>query len=128
MAGVLPVSFGLEKRPQGHGYTILEVERENPFFPVGARLNGHEFHYCRVLSCLAGEDRLAFRVKRGTGMDGNHDGLTRNNVLAGFTHIHALGTPQWAPGLIGAARRYKERWDDQPVPLITDNENRKHPI
>ncbi|MCX5819541.1 MAG: hydrogenobyrinic acid a,c-diamide synthase (glutamine-hydrolyzing) [Deltaproteobacteria bacterium] len=128
MAGVLPISFGLEKRPQGHGYTVLEVERENPFFPVGTELNGHEFHYCRVLSSLADKHRLAFRVKRGTGMDGCHDGLIRNNVLAGFTHLHALGTPLWAPALIGAARRYRKRRDDQQVPLMTDNENRQHPI
>jgi cobyrinic acid a,c-diamide synthase len=116
MVGALPVSFGLEKRPQGHGYTVLDVEKKNPFFPVGTILKGHEFHYCRVLSCGAGEDRMAFRMKRGTGVDGGHDGLTRMNVLAGFTHLHALGTPLWAPALIGAARRYKERRDEQPAP------------
>jgi cobyrinic acid a,c-diamide synthase len=27
---VLPLSFGLFKRPQGHGYTVVTVERENP--------------------------------------------------------------------------------------------------
>lgn len=115
MVGALPVTFGMEKRPQGHGYTILEVGKDNPFFPVGTILNGHEFHYCRILSCGAGVDRMAFRVKRGTGMDGSHDGLMENNVLAGFTHLHALGTPLWAPALIGAARRYKEGQDDQPA-------------
>ena len=118
MVGALPVSFGMEKRPQGHGYTVLEVAKDNPFFPVGTILNGHEFHYCRVLSCGAGEDRMAFRMKRGTGMDGGHDGLTGNNVLAGFTHLHALGTPLWAPALIGAARRYKERRDALPPPCL----------
>ena len=113
MAGVLPISFGLEKRPQGHGYTVLEVERENPFFAVGTRLNGHEFHYCRILSCGADEDHLAYRVRRGTGMDGRRDGLMRKNILAGFTHLHALGTPQWASALIGAARRYHAEKQDQ---------------
>ena len=107
MVGALPISFGMEKRPQGHGYTVLEVERENPFFPIGMQLKGHEFHYCRILSCEVGEYHLAFRVTRGTGMDGKRDGMTRKNILAGFTHLHALGTPQWAPALIGAARRYR---------------------
>jgi cobyrinic acid a,c-diamide synthase len=128
MAGVLPVSFGMEKRPQGHGYTVLEVERDNPFFPVGTILKGHEFHYCRVLSCGAGEERMAFQVKRGTGMNGGHDGLTGNNVLAGFTHLHALGTPLWAPALIGAARRYRRgRKLSRPL-VITDSMNRQHQI
>ncbi|MDH3884437.1 MAG: cobyrinate a,c-diamide synthase, partial [Desulfobacterales bacterium] len=31
MAGVLPLSFDFYPRPQGHGYTIVTVENENPF-------------------------------------------------------------------------------------------------
>jgi cobyrinic acid a,c-diamide synthase len=106
MVGFLPVTFGMEKRPQGHGYTSLEVERENPFFPVGTHLKGHEFHYSRILSRDKGKEHLAFRVLRGTGVDGKRDGLCRKNVLAGFTHLHALGTPQWTEGLVRKARQY----------------------
>ena len=108
MVGFLPVTFGMEKRPQGHGYTVVDVERENPFFPVGTRLKGHEFHYSRILSRKEGEEHLAFSVKRGIGIDGDRDGLCRKNVLASFTHVHALGTPQWAEGLIGRARQYRD--------------------
>ena len=107
MVGFLPITFGMEKRPQGHGYTVLDVERENPFFPVGTGLKGHEFHYSRILSRKEGEGHLAFRVKRGIGIDGERDGLCRKNVLASFTHLHALGTPQWAAGLVEKARQHK---------------------
>jgi cobyrinic acid a,c-diamide synthase len=112
MVGALPLTFGMEKRPQGHGYTVLEADGENPFYPVGTRLNGHEFHYCRILSRGEGSEKTVFHVTRGTGMDGKREGMTRKNILAGFTHVHALGTPQWAPALIGAAERYRaERCD-----------------
>jgi cobyrinic acid a,c-diamide synthase len=107
MVGFLPITFGMEKRPQGHGYTVLDVERENPFFPVGTGLKGHEFHYSRILSRKEGEGDLAFRVKRGIGIDGKRDGMCRKNVLASFTHLHALGTPQWAEGLVKRARQYR---------------------
>ena len=107
MVGALPLTFGMEKRPQGHGYTVLDVDAENPFYPVGMVVKGHEFHYCRVLSCGMGDGHTAFSIRRGTGMDGKRDGLTRKNILAGFTHLHALGTPQWAPALVEAARRYR---------------------
>jgi len=30
MVGALPILFTLQKKPQGHGYTILEVEKTNP--------------------------------------------------------------------------------------------------
>jgi cobyrinic acid a,c-diamide synthase len=107
MAGVLPVAFGMEKRPQGHGYMELEVDRENPFFPVGTRLKGHEFHYCRILSPGKKEDvYTAFHVLRGTGIGNQRDGMVRKNILAGFTHLHALGTPKWAEAMIVAGRRY----------------------
>jgi cobyrinic acid a,c-diamide synthase len=108
MVGFLPVTFGMEKRPQGHGYTSLEVARENPFFPVGTLLKGHEFHYSRILSLDKSKEHLAFRVLRGTGVDGKRDGLCRKNVLAGFTHLHALGTPQWTEGLVRKARQYRD--------------------
>ena len=107
MVGALPVTFGMEKRPQGHGYTTLTVDQENPFFPVGARITGHEFHYCRILSRKEDDAYTAYRVLRGTGMDGQRDGLCRKNILAGFTHLHALGTPEWAEALIGAARQHR---------------------
>ena len=107
MVGFLAISFGMEKRPQGHGYTVLHVEEENPFYPVGTEINGHEFHYSRILSRKEDEGHLAFRVKRGIGMDGKRDGLCRKNVLATFTHVHALGTREWAEGLVGRARRFR---------------------
>jgi cobyrinic acid a,c-diamide synthase len=107
MVGFLPVTFGMEKRPQGHGYTVLEVERENPFFPVGTGIKGHEFHYSRILSWEEDQEQLAFRVERGNGIDGKRDGLCRKNVLATFTHLHALGTPRWAEGLVERARQYR---------------------
>ncbi|MGA3206361.1 MAG: cobyrinate a,c-diamide synthase [Syntrophales bacterium] len=107
MVGFLAISFGMEKRPQGHGYTVLHVEEENPFFPVGTEIKGHEFHYSRILSRKEDEGHLAFRVKRGIGMDGRRDGLCRKNVLATFTHVHALGTREWAEGLVGSAKRFR---------------------
>jgi cobyrinic acid a,c-diamide synthase len=107
MAGVLPVSFSMEKRPQGHGYTILEVDKENPFYPVGRVLKGHEFHYSRLLLLREGGVHFAFRVKRGTGILENQDGLCYKNVLATYSHLHALGCEEWADGLMGRALMHR---------------------
>jgi cobyrinic acid a,c-diamide synthase len=104
LVGALPVTFSMEKRPQGHGYTLLEVERENPFYAVGRVLKGHEFHYSRVLSLEEGRVHFAFRVKRGTGIKEKQDGLCYKNVLATYSHIHALGCEEWADGLMRKAR------------------------
>jgi len=106
MAGALPVSFAMEKRPQGHGYTEVEVEGENPFFPVGSRFRGHEFHYSRIVA-LRENAHFAFRMKRGVGIDGKRDGLCRKNVMASYTHLHSLATPEWAEALVRKARGFR---------------------
>ncbi len=109
MAGVLPVVFGFSKRPQGHGYTIVHVEKENPFFSTGTTLLGHEFHYSSVKEWKGKEENLAFSMQRGTGFLKGKDGVCWNNVLATYTHIHALGTPAWAKALVKKAQLYKTR-------------------
>ncbi len=109
MAGVLPVAFGLSKRPQGHGYTIIKVKSENPFFKVGLEIRGHEIHYSKVLRWGGNDKDLVFCMKRGTGFLNNRDGICYKNVLATFTHIHALGTPSWAIAMIRNAVSHQTR-------------------
>jgi cobyrinic acid a,c-diamide synthase len=109
MAGVLPLVFGFSKKPQGLGYTIITVEGENPFFKVGTEFRGHEFHYSHVLECPDGKNEMVFFMRRGTGIKDHKDGFVYKNVLATYTHIHALGTPEWAESLVKSAREYKDR-------------------
>ncbi|MEW6249097.1 MAG: cobyrinate a,c-diamide synthase [Planctomycetota bacterium] len=105
LAGVLPVDFVFHARPQGHGYTELEAVTDNPFFPVGEVLRGHEFHY----TCVPPTKDLAFafRVRRGQGFGGQRDGLVHRNVLAAYTHLHALGNERWAPAVVRAAAAFR---------------------
>ena len=107
MTGALPAVFAFGAKPQGHGYAELETVGENPFLPVGSRLRGHEFHYTYMQSATADDLTFAFRVRRGHGFDGEKDGLCRHNVLAVYTHVHALGVEAWAPGIVRAAGRFK---------------------
>lgn len=103
MTGVLPMVFGFSKKPQGHGYTIARVERETPYYPSGTVLRGHEFHYSKVLEWKGDDRAMAFSMERGRGMLNHRDGVCIKNVLATYTHIHALGTPAWAPALVRLA-------------------------
>ena len=104
MAGVLPFEVDVLARPQGHGYTTLRVDRPNHFLPEGTELRGHEFHYSRI---AAGErPATACAVLRGAGCYDGRDGVIAGNVWAGYTHLHATGTPQWASALVRAARDY----------------------
>jgi len=110
MAGVLPISVGVSKKPQGHGYTIIEVDASNPYFKTGQILHGHEFHYSHVLSMTEKDGvYFAFKIERGQGVINKMDGLCYKNVLATYTHLHALGTREWVDGIISTAVAYKRK-------------------
>lgn len=109
MSGIFPLTFSLEKKPQAHGYTVLEITGENPFYPPGTILRGHEFHYSRVVDRETKEGLyLSFLMKRGQGIIDKMDGLCYKNVLATYTHLHALGSPEWADGLVKMACSHKK--------------------
>jgi len=109
MCGVIPADAAIEKKPQGHGYVSAEVTGQNPFFPPGTLLKGHEFHHSRLLN--VGRMRYAFRVTRGNGIDGSNDGFIYKNVLAAYMHLHARGVPSWAQNFVrlAASRRSAEK-------------------
>ncbi|HMM39849.1 MAG TPA: cobyrinate a,c-diamide synthase [Desulfovibrio sp.] len=110
LAGVFDLTTTLCPKPQGLGYVEALVERDNPFHPAGAVLRGHEFHYSACLATTAADSSaFALRMTRGQGLFQGRDGLVRNNVFAGYTHIHALGERHWAPRFVTAAQDYRRR-------------------
>jgi cobyrinic acid a,c-diamide synthase len=110
MAGVLPMTIGVSEKPQGHGYSILEVDAENPYFQRGLILKGHEFHYSYVLEIAEKKDLyFAFKAKRGNGIVNRQEGLCYRNVLATYTHLHAIGTKEWVAGILNTTLQNKMR-------------------
>ncbi len=107
LVNVFPVCFGMSKRPQAHGYSAFTVAADNPFYPRGATVKGHEFRYSTVQKWSGNAADLPFEMTRGTGFMGGRDGLIHNNVLALYTHIHAEGTPLWAPALVEKCREFR---------------------
>lgn len=105
MAGVLPVDVEVFATPQGHGYCELKVDTPNPFLPLGTSLRGHEFHYSRIVNNLAKLDS-ACAMTRGVGCGSGRDFLIAGNVMAGYTHLHAAASPEWAEGIIRAAHNF----------------------
>ena len=101
MVGALPVDVTHTQKPKGHGYVNARVDRRYPFFEVGFEAKGHEFHYSRVASEQV-ETPTIFSLERGEGVGSGRDGFSSRNVVAAYTHLHALGTPEWAPAFMGA--------------------------
>lgn len=107
LAGVFPVRFGMSQKPQAHGYSIFKVEGENPFYEKGTEIKGHEFRYSTIIEWSGKTDDLPLKMTRGVGFSEGREGLVKKNVLALYTHIHALGTPEWARGFMRRCREVK---------------------
>jgi cobyrinic acid a,c-diamide synthase len=105
MVGIIPAEVQLSEKPEGHGYVIVEVIGENPLFPIGLTLRGHEFHHSSL--SLPGDLRFAYQVKRGQGIHHQLDGIVYKNLFASYVHLHAFGTPEWAHGFVSLASKEK---------------------
>ncbi|MFC2149900.1 cobyrinate a,c-diamide synthase [Calditrichota bacterium] len=106
MAGIFDAAVQMHTKPQGHGYMEIVVSKENPFLTTGLKLRGHEFHYSAIEEMT--DLKTVFEVKRGVGVGDSRDGYTYKNVVASYFHLHATSCPEWAIGMVNAARAYKK--------------------
>lgn len=105
MAGVLPFEVEMTTRPQGHGYVLGRSEADTPFFKQGSVIRGHEFHHSRIVGAPADLPSV-LRLERGVGTGSGRDGLLFGSTYAGYTHLHAAGSPEWAPALAHMAAEF----------------------
>jgi len=110
MVGAINWDFMVGKKPVGHGYTILEVTKPNPFYAQGTILRGHEFHYSKPVPANPSlPTSFACKVQRGAGFIQNKEGIIYKNLFATYTHIHVLSSIQWAQSLVDAACSFQEK-------------------
>lgn len=109
MCNVLPVDIEMLEKPVGHGYATAVVDNENPFYPLGATIKGHEFHYSRPIAYEQEKIRTSLQMQKGAGAIGKRDGIVVNSVFATYIHVHALGEPHFAQALVRQACAFKAR-------------------
>jgi cobyrinic acid a,c-diamide synthase len=109
MTGVFPFVFEISDKPVGHGYTLFEVDVENPFYKKGTAVRGHEFRYSRVVNTVEIDKiNTVFNMRKGTGIGNGRDGILYKNCLATFSHTHASSENiTWMDSLIKLVRDRK---------------------
>jgi cobyrinic acid a,c-diamide synthase len=97
MVGVIPADTVMSDAPVGRGYTRLRTTGSAPWAPapVGSEFDAHEFHYSH-LENLASDLTFAYKVVRGAGVDGIHDGIIYKNLIASYAHLRDLAGSRWA--------------------------------
>jgi cobyrinic acid a,c-diamide synthase len=108
MVGVLPGDVVMDARPVGRGYAELEETEAAPWPPQASPIPSHEFHYSR-LENLAPEMIYAYRVRRGHGITGEHDGFVHRNLLASYCHRRGSGEQGWIAPFLDKLRAHRAR-------------------
>lgn len=110
MVGALPADVVMHERPVGRGYMELEATPDAPWTTFARTspptIRGHEFHYSS-LENIAPDLKFAYRVLRGHGVDGQHDGLVYRNLLASYTHLRSGAGSCWVEQFIAFVRAQK---------------------
>lgn len=110
MVGVLPFRVRMHARPQGRGYARVRETGDHPW-PGGApgrEVSAHEFHYSAPVNPPP-DLRYAYRMLRGTGVDGHGDGIVYHNLLASYVHLRNHGGHRWTDRFIAFVRRSRGR-------------------
>lgn len=116
MVGVIDGDVVMHEKPVGRGYVLIEPTPEHPWcdpmthplasadFCPGTQIPAHEFHYSS-LTGLSANTRFAYRMARGHGCDGHHDGIITHNLLASYVHLRAVARCDWPRHFLAFARR-----------------------
>jgi cobyrinic acid a,c-diamide synthase len=111
MVGVVPAEVVMHPKPQGRGYVRLRETSAHPW-PLSAdgseAISAHEFHYSALRRVPDGLD-FAYRVERGQGLDGVHDGIVYRNLLASYAHLRDTRSHPWAGRFVDFVRRCRGR-------------------
>jgi len=116
MVGFIPADTVMHSTPQGRGLVVIEETDSSPWPraekpPAGSdglRIPAHEFHYA-ALEHLDPATRFAYKIIRGCGVDGRHDGIVKANVLASFCHLRSTArSGYWARRFVAFVRAWKE--------------------
>ena len=120
MVGAIPGDVVMHARPVGRGYVRVEETAEFPWQDADHEpsiRHGHEFHHSS-LENLDPSVSFAYRVQRGHGIDGLHDGVMVHNVLASYAHLRHTGGNDWPKRFAAHLRRVRDEARTAQAPRL----------
>ena len=108
MVGVIDADIEMHKRPQGRGYCVYEPTSGHPwsgFEQHQQDIFAHEFHYAQMTNFH--EQKFAYQVNRGYGINGSSDGVIRHNLLANFVHLRHSQACPWLDHFLNFVKEHK---------------------
>ncbi len=108
MTGVIDADIIFTDKPQGRGLIQFSETSEMPWpaLPSGTEVEAenkiiaaHEFHYSKLCN-ISKQTKFAYKIHRGTGIDGEHDAIVYKNLLASYAHLQDSTQNHWTKRFI----------------------------
>lgn len=108
MAGIVPGTCQMQKKLAALGYYQGHTQTASILGPANTAVKGHEFHYSS-LQQIPADFPWVYQLNKGGDTPLRTEGYCRDNLLAGYLHMHFAGNPGLAKGFVNSCRAYKER-------------------
>ncbi len=102
MSGILPGTSRMTKSRQDLGYVNVTSLNDNILCKRGETFRGHVFHWS-TLTDLPENTVFSYDVSK-PGEGTKPDAISRDNILASYTHVHFAGKPSMAMRLLCSAK------------------------
>ena len=113
MVGIFEVETTMTNRLQRFGYVEVNIEKPCVISHTPIHVKGHEFHRSIITSPKNVD--YGYRVEKrrnGETINSWQCGLLKNNVLAGYAHIHFYNHKELAKDFIENCRNFMDRRGD----------------
>lgn len=98
MVGALP-GHTLMGHTRVVSYNIGTLEMDTVIGQSGNSFKGHEFHHSEIVD-LPHDARFAIKLSRGVGIVDGWDGLTVNNTIGSYAHLHGVSYRELAESFV----------------------------
>ncbi|WP_088102335.1 cobyrinate a,c-diamide synthase [Halalkalibacter urbisdiaboli] len=104
MAGVIPMNVAMQKKRAALGYRDVTLLEDTFLLKKGEAIRGHEFHYS--MAEYVGKQSAIYETKGLRGV--KEEGFYKNQLVAGYTHLHFGSNPDVAQNWIHACQEYQQ--------------------
>ena len=105
MVGIFPGRMVMKKKLRSLGYCDGLLLRDTVIGPQATSLRGHVFHW----SAYEGPDDMEYALKLTKGDQVTFEGLSNNNVMASYLHIHFASSPKVPQNILKKARMWQKK-------------------
>lgn len=98
MVGALP-GHTLMGHTRVVSYNIGTLETDTVIGHSGNSFKGHEFHHSEIVD-IPPDAKFAIKLSRGVGIVDGWDGLTVNNTIGSYAHLHGVSYEEFAESFV----------------------------